>query len=354
MKVETSKLNPREEKILKLIGEKRIASNSALMAAISSEFPRLARITVIRDLNHLRKLKLIVRQGEGRSVVYVLSPQCELLRPLDAPSYFSLEPDKRQIKERFNFNLLTKLKSIFLVEEEARLAHLNQEYQRNVKKLPPSFLKREFERLTIELSWKSSAIEGNTYSLLETERLIKEGKKAAGKTKEETIMIINHKKALDYVRENIKNFKYLSLAKIEDIHYLLTQDLGISRGLRKFPVGVVGTKFKPLDNVFQIKEALEKTLKIVNAEKNIFAEAIILQLLIAYIQPFEDGNKRTGRLLANALLLAHQVCPLSYRSVDEGEYKKAVILFYEQNNLSYFKKLFIEQFEFAVKNYFRA
>jgi len=77
-------------------------------------------------------------------------------------------------------------------------------------------------------------------------------------------------------------------------------------------------------------------------------------LLIAYIQPFEDGNKRTSRLMGNAVLLAHDICPLSYRSVKDSEYKKAVLLFYEQNNISYFKQLFIEQFKFAVNNYFGA
>ena len=75
-------------------------------------------------------------------------------------------------------------------------------------------------------------------------------------------------------------------------------------------------------------------------------------LLIAYIQPFVDGNKRTSRMIGNAILLANNACPLSYRSINELEYKKAVLLFYEQNNLSYFKKLFIEQYEFVVGNYF--
>jgi Fic family protein len=74
--------------------------------------------------------------------------------------------------------------------------------------------------------------------------------------------------------------------------------------------------------------------------------------MIAYIQPFEDGNKRTSRMVSNAILLAFGICPLSYRSIDEAEYKKAVILFYELNNISYFKQLFIEQFRFAVNNYF--
>ena len=74
--------------------------------------------------------------------------------------------------------------------------------------------------------------------------------------------------------------------------------------------------------------------------------------MISYIQPFEDGNKRTGRILANAILFANNYCPLSYRSIDENEYKKAVIIFYENNSLDYFKELFVNQFRFAVEQYF--
>jgi Fic family protein len=74
--------------------------------------------------------------------------------------------------------------------------------------------------------------------------------------------------------------------------------------------------------------------------------------MISYIQPFEDGNKRTARLIANAILLARDYPPLSFRSIDEAEYKKALILFYEQNNLRYFKELFTEQFTFVTENYF--
>ena len=77
-------------------------------------------------------------------------------------------------------------------------------------------------------------------------------------------------------------------------------------------------------------------------------------LLLSYIQPFEDGNKRTARLLGNAVLLAHDYCPLSYRSIDEGDYKKATLLFYEQNSALFFKQLFTEQFVFAIRTYFLA
>jgi Fic family protein len=74
--------------------------------------------------------------------------------------------------------------------------------------------------------------------------------------------------------------------------------------------------------------------------------------MISYLQPFEDGNKRTSRILSNAILLANNFCPLSYRSINEADYKKGIIIFYEQNNLRYFKELFVEQFKFAVDNYF--
>lgn len=74
-------------------------------------------------------------------------------------------------------------------------------------------------------------------------------------------------------------------------------------------------------------------------------------LLMSYIQPFEDGNKRTGRITTNGIFIENGYCPLSYRSVDPIDYKKSIILFYEQNNISLYKKIFMEQFEFAVKNY---
>ena len=74
--------------------------------------------------------------------------------------------------------------------------------------------------------------------------------------------------------------------------------------------------------------------------------------MISYIQPFEDGNKRTGRILANAILFSNNCCPLSYRSIKESEYKKAIILFYENNSLVAFKDLFLNQYKFAVEKYF--
>ena len=205
----------------------------------------------------------------------------------------------------------------------------------------------------MELSWKSSQIEGNTYSLIDTEILIKENKEAEGHKREEAVMILNHKKALDYILENRKDFKNLNLRKIEDVHGFLVEGSGVAKGLRKKAVGITGTKYRPLDNEYQIKEAMEKMIEFANKKlTDQFSRAIFTTLMISYIQPFEDGNKRASRLLGNAVLLSGDICPLSYRSINEADYKKAVIIFYEQNSARFFKELFIEQFKFAVSNYF--
>ena len=117
-------------------------------------------------------------------------------------------------------------------------------------------------------------------------------------------------------------------------------------------MGISGTNYTPLDNDFQIKETLIAMCELVNQKRNVFEKALLILVLISYIQPFADGNKRTARIISNAILINHQHCPISFRTVDSIDYKKAMLVFYEQNNISAFKKIFIEQFDFAVKTYF--
>ena len=83
-----------------------------------------------------------------------------------------------------------------------------------------------------------------------------------------------------------------------------------------------------------------------------FEKALLALVLLSYIQAFSDGNKRTARIIGNGILIAYGYCPISFRSVDSIDYKKAMLMFYEQNNIAAFKKIFIDQFLFAVKTYF--
>lgn len=347
-----SELTKRQIFILQTIGVLGEASNQEILEKVSFNFDKVSRITVIRDLNCLLKRKLIKKSGKGRGIVYRANIPL-LGRFFDVNDYFSKEPDKREIKKGWlDFSDSSIWKNLLSAKEIASVFALTKRYHDHLSKYTPTQIKRELERITVEFSWKSSRIEGNTYTLLDTERLIKEHTEAKGKTHAEAVMILNHKKALEYAWANPKDFRTISLRKIEDLHSLISADLGIQKGLRKRGVGIIGTAYKPIDNIFQIREALENLCNLINGFEDPFLKALAAVAGISHIQPFEDGNKRTSRLVGNALLIANNYCPLSYRSADEIEYKKAIILFYEQHSLSLFKKLFIEQYEFAVNNYF--
>lgn len=346
-------LNQRQLSILDFIKSNKSATREQIQEYVKNIFNKSSKITILRDLEQLIADGLVVKTGKTKAAEYVISPKTQLLDTIDIDEYFDVDPDNRElISEKFRFDIWAHLNSLLTPKEKQEYALLNQKYIINKSKLSPAILQKEFERLTIELAWKSSKIEGNTYSLLDTERLLKENVSAIGKTAAETQMIINHKKALDYILANPDKYKTLSIAKIEELHHLLVDGLDVSKGVRTNMVGIIGTNYKPLDNAYQIKEALQKLIEIINTTGNPLEKALIAVLMVSYIQPFEDGNKRTSRILGNALLLAYDYCPLSYRSVDEVEYKKGIILFYEQNNASYFKKLFLEQFRLAVEKYF--
>lgn len=144
---------------------------------------------------------------------------------------------------------------------------MQQAFTANIAKLAQQEYDEEMERLGIDLSWKSSQIEGNTYSLLETERLLKEREEAKGKTREEAIMLLNHKAALRFILDTPDYLNSLSVSAIEDIHSILVRDLNVNRNIRTNRVGITGTNYRPLDNDFQIKEAMQSACSLVNSRK---------------------------------------------------------------------------------------
>ncbi len=311
--------------------------------------------TLKRSLRSLLNDKLIVAIGAGKGTKYSMSPSSTLLLPINPDEYFIMETDERRILSGYNHDLINnQLKTItlFTPGEDNVLNQLNAIFQENTSALSLSEFRIEFERLAIDLSWKSSQIEGNTYSLLETERLLKNSETAAGKTRDEATMLLNHKLALDFILDHPDYVQPLTVSAIEDIHSLLTKELDVTRNVRNRRVGISGTNYTPLDNEHQIKEALYSMCSLINAKENVFEKALLVLALISYIQPFADGNKRTARIISNSILMQHHCCPLSFRTVNSLEYKKAMLIFYEQNNISALKKIFIDQFEFAVKTYF--
>lgn len=340
------------ERVLQFIRMNPNVSSSEIHLGIGSE---MTLVTTKRLLQKLVAENQLTLTGKGKSTRYRIGTRYELLNTIPIDQYFKQEIDERKIRETFNHALIREVLnsvSVFTSEELQELNTLQAKYTANVSAMPEADYKRELERLAIDLSWKSSQIEGNTYSLLETERLLKEQETAAGKTRDEATMLLDHKAALDFIIANPDYLSPLTIRGIEDIHSMLIKDLNIERNLRTRRVGISGTNYRPLDNAFQIREALEEMCTLLRNTDNVFAKALYALVLISYIQPFADGNKRTGRIICNAILMHHHYCPISFRTVDSIDYKKAMLLFYEQNNISAFKRIFIDQFAFAVKTYF--
>jgi len=344
--------NDLQQQVLEMLNKESLLSSGELYDLLESD---VSLATLKRMLRQLIAENLVVSEGKGRATKYSLSPAFKLLVPINIEEYYEQEIDERVIEERFSLNLLTETLPSVALFSESELKQLNElqsTFRSNVSELSEHAYQNEMERLAIDLSWKSSQIEGNTYSLLETERLLKEKETAKGKSRDEATMLLNHKEAIDFILANTSYVNPLKPSRIEDIHKMLVQGLGIDQNIRKRRVGITGTNYRPLDNEFQIKEALQAMCDLVNVRESIFEKALLSLVLLSYIQAFNDGNKRTARIISNAILINSHYCPISFRTVDSVEYKKAMLIFYEQHNIAPFKEIFLEQFEFAVKTYF--
>jgi len=347
-----NKLTSKQQKIIEIFlsGEK-MQSSEAYKKIIKTD-EDISLVTVKRALSEMTEKGILEVSGKGRSTSYRLSSKGRIFAHIDARQYVSVDPDKRYGLRQYNFDLFKNFPSDIFTDEESKIMEdSTAEYNKRTINLSPAIQKKELERLVIELSWKSSKIEGNTYTLLDTEKLIVENKEALGHSKNEARMILNHKDAFYYIRQHSSQFKTITRKNLENLHSTLIKGLNVNFGLRTKPVGVTGSIYRPLDNIYQITEAVEELERAVSQSKNPYTKALVALLGVSYIQPFEDGNKRTARLMANALLISHSLAPLSYRSVDEEEYRSAMLAFYELNSIIPMKKIFIEQYSFATKNY---
>lgn len=345
-------ISTRQQSILSILLRNEELPSSAIHSELTSEGDDASLVTTKRMLTAMTKSGVIVLSGSGPSTVYSITPLGRLYTDVDAATYGAIDPDVRYGLNQYNFNVLSAISEDVFSEKELRvLTAATTEYHHRIADVSPTIQKKELERLVIELSWKSSKIEGNTYTLLDTERLILDGIEAPGHSKAETQMILNHKDAFTFIHEHTESFQMATRANLEKLHSILVKDLSVGLGFQKKPVGVLDSRYQPLDNIHQIRDAIDELLTTIDRLQTPYAKALIALIGVSYIQPFEDGNKRTSRLMANALLMAHKCAPLSYRSINEEEYREAILVFYELNSLVPIKRLFISQYDFAARNY---
>jgi Fic family protein len=217
-----------------------------------------------------------------------------------------------------------------------------------------TYAREILNRLLIDLSWNSSRLEGNTYSLLDTERLIALGEVAEHKSALEAQMIINHKEAIEFLVQSSPDIGF-NRYTILNLHGLLSNNLlpnpAASGRLRSMGVGIAQSAFTPLA-IPQLIEAMFNTiLEKTNRIENPFEQAFFLMVHLPYLQPFDDVNKRVSRLAANISLNHHNLSPLSFVDVPNDLYTQSMLAIYEQNKVEPLKELFLWAYERSALRY---
>lgn len=209
-------------------------------------------------------------------------------------------------------------------------------------------------RLLIDLSWNSSRLEGNTYSLLDTRRLLAFGAAAEGHARVETQMILNHKDAIEFLVESADEIGF-DRATLLNLHALLGNDLledpGAEGRLRRIPVGIGHSVFHPLAVPQQIEECFDQILATAGAIEDPFEQAFFAMVHLPYLQPFEDVNKRVSRLAANIPLIKANLAPLSFTEVPTATYVEAVLGVYELTRVELLCDVFVWAYERSAARY---
>lgn len=363
-----------EALILELLGDiPEVSVSSVAVAAGVSKDAETERKAIGRAFASLKTQGLIEPKGAGRSRVYVLKEQ-NIPKDKTAPTENLPEPEielsfeARRLLEYISKPLTARIpvgydQEFLRAYEPNKTFYLTAEQRAELKKigqveatvrLAGTYARNILNRLLIDLSWNSSRLEGNTYSLLETKRLIEFGEAATGKDLAEAQMILNHKAAIEYIVESAEEERITS-HEICSVHALLSEDLlgdpSASGRLRTIAVGIAGTTYIPLENPQLIRECFDLFIEKVNQINDPFERSLFSIVHLSYLQAFEDVNKRTARLVANIPLIRENLRPLSFTEVEQTSYVSALLGVYERNDVSLIRDLYLWAYTRSAQKY---
>lgn len=217
-----------------------------------------------------------------------------------------------------------------------------------------TYARRIMDRLLIDLSWNSSRLEGNTYSLLDTRRLINFDEEVEEGAATDAQMIRNHRDAIEFLIDNAVEINF-DRQTILNLHALLANNLlhdPMSAGrIRSIPVAIGESTYLPLDVPSRVEAYLDLTLEKAAQIENPFEQSLMVLAFLPYLQPFDDVNKRVSRLAANIPFIKNNLIPISFIDVSTDLYLAALIGFYELNDLSLLKDLYIWAYNRSSKQY---
>lgn len=335
------------------------------------------RKAIQRALISLERQNSIIPKGEGRARAYVLSDKgAETTKAAEKEKteyigYFegiTLSPESENllksvsqpIEKRspvgYNIQFLELYEpnsSFYLTDEQRRELHSIGRVEM-MERPAGTYARNILDRLLIDLSWNSSRLEGNTYSLLETKRLIEFGETAAGKDAAEAQMILNHKAAIEYIVESAED-EQLTTHEICSIHALLSENLlgdpSASGRVRSIAVNIGGSTYIPLENPHVLREYLELFIEKFNLIEDPFEQSFFSLVHLSYLQAFEDVNKRTARLVANIPMVKQNLKPLSFTDINKDAYVTGLLAVYETNNISLLRDLYLWAYTRSSQRY---
>jgi len=333
----------------------------------SLAFPTPKRTLQYR-LSNLVKTGVLKNEGIGRNSKYYVT---ETLETIDIPTRtsiipFSTEAQKLQklISTPVQMRQHISYQREFLDSYEPnKTFYLSQpileklfKIGNGVEKGRPAgtYARKIYQRLLIDLSWNSSRLEGNTYSLLETEKLLETGEEAVGKNRMDTQMILNHKEAIEFIVDMAEEID-INRFTILNIHGLLSNNLLLDSKacgrLRTIPVKIGKSVYHPVEVPQLIEEYFQLIIQKASAIKNPFEQSFFLMIHLPYLQPFQDVNKRVSRLAGNIPFIRENLSPLTFVDVPESDYIQGLLAIYELNRIELFRDVFVWAYERSASLY---
>lgn len=339
------------------------------------EGPSVRRRTLQHRLKHLVAASRVIMTGERRWSRYHikspegeevisgetwLAPQGELFIPVSPQGADIQNYVRRPIAARKPAGYRREFLDTYRPNATVYLSAKERDHLHRIGAPPTpeqaagTYARQILNRLLIDLSWNSSRLEGNTYSLLDTRRLIAFGQQAEGKDQIEAQMILNHKDAVEFLVAEAAEIGF-NRYTILNLHGLLANNLladpGAPGRLRHIAVGIEGSVFHPLELPQAIEECFDQILATASAIKDPFEQAFFVMVQLPYLQPFDDVNKRVARLAANIPLIKNNLCPLSFIDISKQTYTDGILGVYELNKVDLLKDLFIWGYERSASRY---
>ncbi|MDP0929719.1 Fic family protein [Paracoccus onubensis] len=335
-----------DQTILDYIAEHPGAGRAAIQRAAG---PNNNPTTVWRALRRLVDEGRLEVSGKGRATGYTIAGSAVVRAHLQTP--YNRRP---LVTYRSEFlDAYVPGKTFYLSEADRK--RLLEAGRPTGGPIPAgTYARRILEQLLVDLAWASSRMEGNTYDILQTERLIRFGEEVAGKDRKEALMILNHKEAIQYLVDHLDDIA-LRRADLFAIHALLSDGLlgdpGTAGRLRAGAVGISHSSYKPVDDAVTIGEEfdilLAKAAEIVDS----FEQSFFLLVHIPYLQAFIDINKRTSRVASNIPLLKADLAPMSFLTMDDADYIDGLIGIYELNNVALLREVYIDSYLASAEKY---